>query len=96
MDIRLHGQRTSLIDVKETGIYDITVYGAQGGSSFLASGGLGEMGGDITLNGGQTLTILIGGKDGDGGSRCCGGGGGGVLPRKGHWAGRRPCGCAYA
>jgi hypothetical protein len=62
-------------DVTETGVYDITAYGAQGGSSptqnsyyrLWASGGLGaEIGGDITLNAGQTLTILVGGKGGDG------------------------------
>jgi hypothetical protein len=82
-------------DAPSAGVYDITAYGAHGGSSFitylgaqggsvLASGGLGaEIGGDITLNACQTLTILVGGKGGNGGSTCCsaaaGGGGGGAT-----------------
>jgi hypothetical protein len=55
-----------------TGIYDITAFGAEGGG---VDGGLGaEIGGDVTLTMGTTLTILVGGA---GGAGSAGGGGGG-------------------
>jgi hypothetical protein len=70
-------------DVGQTGVYDITAYGGQGGAAGgFAGGGLGgEIGGDVTLAAGQVLTILVGQQDGDGGfnpfSPLSGGGGGG-------------------
>jgi Ca2+-binding RTX toxin-like protein len=63
-------------DVTQSGVYDITAYGAQGGDGY--EGGVGgqgaEIGGDITLTKGETLTILVGGF---GGPAPGGGGGGG-------------------
>jgi hypothetical protein len=56
-----------------TGIYDITAFGAEGGG---VDGGLGaEIGGDVTLTMGTTLTILVGGAGSAGG----GGGGGSFV-----------------
>ncbi len=74
-------------DVKRSGVYDITLHGAQGGASFFASGGLGaEIGGEVALNAGEILTILVGGKGGGGGFNAsifnesgAGGGGGGAT-----------------
>ncbi len=48
----------------QTGLYDITAFGAQGGNEDAgsnASGGLGtEVGGDFQLTAGQVLTIVTG------------------------------------
>ena len=64
--------------VPETGIYDITAFGAGGGAFVYGSGGgLGaEIGGNSALTAGQTLTIVVGG---EGGSGSGGGGGGGTY-----------------
>ena len=64
-----------------TGSYDVTAWGAQGGSA-LSGGGLGaEMGGDITLAQGTTLGVLVGGQGGNDtfGYGYAGGGGGGSF-----------------
>lgn len=69
--------------VPTTGLYDITAFGAQGGAHCCefsgaapALGGSGaEIGGDVALTAGQTLTILVGGAGA--GSAAGGGGGGG-------------------
>jgi len=48
--------------ISTTGIYDITVAGAQGGTSFEGGGGLGAViSGDITLTAGTQLDIVVGG-----------------------------------
>jgi PEP-CTERM motif len=70
-----------------TGRYDIVTFGAQGGASSLgasfgASGGLGaEAGGILSLTGGTTLTIFVGGEGQSGalGFFISGGGGGGSF-----------------
>lgn len=57
------------------GLYDITAYGAQGGSGGVGVGGLGaEMEGQFSFATAVNLTILAGGS---GGSGTSGGGGGG-------------------
>lgn len=64
------------------GIYNIIVYGAQGGGSGRGSsvGGLGaEMGGEFYFSGTTTLTLLVGGTGGTGGVNNSGGGGGGSF-----------------
>lgn len=63
-------------DVTTTGIYDITAYGAMGGTGiYSAAGGLGaEIGGDFSLTSGEVLQILTGG-----GGEYDGGGGGGSF-----------------
>jgi hypothetical protein len=66
--------------VPATGLYDVTAYGAQGGSGFDGTvGGKGaEVGGDIMLTKGEVLTIDVGGAGGSGeGPGGAGGGGGG-------------------
>jgi hypothetical protein len=72
--------------IETTGIYTINAFGAQGGSSDGNVGRLGgQLGGDITLDQGTILSILVGqrGFDGsngtDGGSNGGGGGGGGTF-----------------
>jgi hypothetical protein len=62
-----------------TGIYDITAYGAQGGSDLNGLGSaLGaEIGGNLSLTAGETLTILVGEAEGVGGVVTGGGGLGG-------------------
>jgi hypothetical protein len=66
-----------------TGRYDIVTFGAQGGASSLgASGGLGaEAGGVLSLIGGTTLAIFVGGEGQSGalGFFVSGGGGGGSF-----------------
>jgi len=51
------------------GIYDITAYGAQGGSGYDSAGGaLGaEMEGEFSFSTSATLTLLVGGGGGRGG-----------------------------
>jgi hypothetical protein len=63
-------------DVLTTGTYDITAYGAQGGTSVNGNaGGLGaEIGGDFSLTAGEVLDIIVGGQ---GSGDLLGGGGGG-------------------
>jgi hypothetical protein len=72
---------TVLWTVPETGTYDITAFGAQGGTSGLgASGGKGaEIGGDFSLTAGEQLSIAVGGVGGSGGGGDGGGGGGGSF-----------------
>jgi hypothetical protein len=61
--------------VQTTGIYDIVAFGAQGGQTGLAIGGLGaEMGGEMSLTAGDNLEILAGGAGQNGGSASGGGG----------------------
>jgi hypothetical protein len=63
-----------------TGVYQITAYGAQGGSSIDGGGigGLGaEFGGTFTLTAGEVLSIVVGGQGLTGGED--GGGGGGSF-----------------
>ncbi|MGH6993955.1 MAG: glycine-rich protein, partial [Caulobacteraceae bacterium] len=62
--------------VKQSGVFDITAWGAQGGESGSFSGGQGaEIGGDVALSAGQTLTLMVGGAGH--GSQFNGAGGGG-------------------
>lgn len=67
--------------VPTTGIYDITLAGAQGGA--VVSGGTGGEGavvsGDISLNAGEVLQIVVGGQGGSGAAASAGGGGGGSF-----------------
>ncbi len=65
--------------VPTTGLYDIVAFGAQGGGfNSVLPGGLGaEIGGDVALTAGTTLTILVGGKGGTGAEP--GGGGGSFV-----------------
>jgi hypothetical protein len=64
--------------VPDTGIYDITAFGAQGGSGGVSGvGSFGnEIGGSVTLTQGEVLTIIVG-RQGDPGANGGGGGGGG-------------------
>ena len=63
--------------VPATGVYKITVYGAQGGSTFTA-GGLGaSASGDFALKSGTTVDIVVGGQGGSAPGQIAGGGGGG-------------------
>jgi hypothetical protein len=67
-----------IFTVTSTGEYEITAYGAQGGTSSSASGGYGaEIGGDFFLSAGETLTIDVGGEGGAAYSSGPFGGGGG-------------------
>jgi hypothetical protein len=63
------------------GIYDITAYGAQGGSGYDSAGGaLGaEMEGEFSFSTSATLTLLVGGGGGRGSIYGGGGGGGGSF-----------------
>jgi hypothetical protein len=68
------------VTVETTGTYDITGYGAQGGSSGSAAGGKGaEVEGSFSLTAGEKLEIIVGGegKAGAGSGNTAGGGGGG-------------------
>jgi len=70
-----------IYSVLDTGIYDITAAGAQGGiggtSSGGAIGGRGAVGGgDISLDAGTTLYVVVGGRGGNGIGVGAGGGGG--------------------
>jgi protein with PEP-CTERM/exosortase system signal len=61
-----------------TGIYDITAFGAQGGSAPGSSGGLGAMiSGDFSLTAGEDLYIAVGGAGAAGYYEAAAGGGGG-------------------
>ncbi|HXZ17683.1 MAG TPA: glycine-rich protein, partial [Roseiarcus sp.] len=81
--------------VPTDGTYIIDVWGAQGGGSLRAAGGYGaEVGGDIYLNAGTVLELVVGGA-GLGGSNpnaLVGGGGGGgsfvyaSIPEPATWA----------
>jgi hypothetical protein len=82
------GTSTQNFTAAQKGIYQITAYGAQGGTGYFIPtynatdpGGLGaEVGGDLLLTKGQSLTLLVGGKGGDGkGGEGAGGGGGGSF-----------------
>ncbi len=64
--------------VQTTGTYDITGYGAQGGSFAGAVGGKGaEVGGYFHLTAGERIEIVVGGAGEDGGG--AGGGGGSFV-----------------
>jgi hypothetical protein len=61
-----------------TGLYDLTVFGAAGGGSDSANGGLGsEASGIFSLTAGDQLTIVVGGQGGNGNFETVYGGGGG-------------------
>jgi hypothetical protein len=67
---------TETVTVGVSGYYDITADGAEGGRGLGKSGGIGAMAsGDVYLQAGATLEIVVGGKGG--GSGLGGGGGGG-------------------
>ncbi len=71
-----------------SGLYDITAYGAQGGIGYYETGGLGaEISGEFNFSTSTTLLLLVGGaggsynsyySSGGGGSSFLNGGGGGV------------------
>ena len=69
--------------VKTTGVYDITAYGAQGGSALGSGPGNGgkgaEIAGDFTLQAGTVLRIVVGGQGTYGGFSSGGGGGSFVI-----------------
>jgi hypothetical protein len=70
--------------VQSSGLYDITAFGAEGGSGNGKSGGDGaEIGGDIRLMAGEVLKIAVGGEGGNAGTSEAGaeygGGGGGTF-----------------
>jgi len=65
-------------EIGATGVYDITAYGASGGSgAFTAGGGGAEIGGTVSLAAGTVLDILVGVAGGSKGGP--GGGGGGTF-----------------
>jgi hypothetical protein len=48
------------VTIGKSGVYDITAYGAQGGSAPFASGGFGaEISGDFNLTAGRSLTLCL-------------------------------------
>jgi hypothetical protein len=64
--------------ITTSGVYDITVYGAQGGAARGGAGGLGAaVSGDIFLQAGTVLEIVVGGEGANG--KYAGGGGGGSF-----------------
>jgi hypothetical protein len=64
--------------IPSTGYYDFTVAGAQGGGGL--TGGLGAVvGGELFLNAGATLDIVVGGVGGSNGNYGDGGGGGSFV-----------------
>ena len=69
------------LTVEQAGTYDITAYGAEGGSSYDGnSGGLGaEVSVDLVLTAGETIEILVGEEGGNGATGAGGGGGGGSF-----------------
>lgn len=70
------------VTIPTTGIYDITAAGAQGGSGTGSSGGLGAViEGDVLLNAGTVLDVVVGGQGNTGafGAEYAGGGGGGTF-----------------
>ena len=68
------------ITIGTSGVYVFTVAGAQGGNSGQASGGLGAaVSGDIFLQAGTVLELVIGGAGGGGSENGGGGGGGGTF-----------------
>lgn len=72
----------------EAGVYEIVAFGAQGGtegqSAGAGVGGLGaEIGGDLMLTKGETLTILVGGIGVSRTDQAWGGGGGGSFVANG-------------
>ena len=77
--------KTVTYTVPVTGLYDITAFGAQGGTGsplpgFVEPGGNGaEIGGDVELTQGEVLTIAVGGQGGSGSGDARGGGGGGSF-----------------
>ena len=65
--------------VPTTGLYDITAYGAQGGSGDLAPGGDGaEMRGEFSLTAGDVIKVVVG-QAGANSTEWGGGGGGGSF-----------------
>ena len=63
-----------------SGEYSLDVFGASGGNSAHAVGGLGaEVSGDIVLTAGETLTLFVGGPGQNGLEGGTGGGGGGFV-----------------
>jgi hypothetical protein len=84
------GSTSQYYVVPTTGIYDITAYGAQGGSGSVSLSGAGgdgaEIGGDFVLQAGAKLQIIVGGVGRNGyyvgepfGTGGGGGGGGGTF-----------------
>jgi len=71
--------------VETSGIYDITAFGAQGGTGGASRGAIGGLGAEIEgafyLTAGEQLRIVVGGagKDGNLGGNYGGGGGGGTF-----------------
>jgi hypothetical protein len=67
--------------VEATGLYDITAFGAQGGSGYGGTiGGLGaEIGGEFLLTQGEVLDVIIGGAGGTVADGTGGGGGGSFV-----------------
>lgn len=74
------GYSGSIVDytVLTTGAYNITVFGARGGSAGTEAGGLNaKVSADFTLSAGNVLNILVGGQGASGTVNGAGGGGGG-------------------
>jgi hypothetical protein len=66
--------------IQQTGTYEFLLYGAQGGASATASGGLGaEIDATFYLTAGTTLSIAVGGQGATGRETTDGGGGGGTF-----------------
>lgn len=66
--------------VSTSGVYDITLAGAQGGSGFDSSGGAGAVvSGDYSLSVGTVLDVFTGGQGASGVATGGGGGGGGTF-----------------
>lgn len=70
------GSETNII--LNPGNYDITVYGAQGGSAYVSRALGAEVRARFNLTTNTTLTLLVGGAGTDNGLRGSGGGGGGA------------------
>ena len=73
--------KSQSVSIGQSGTYDITAYGGQGGAGGDSSGGgLGaEEGGAFQLTAGEKLKIIVGGAGGAGGNAYSGGGGGGAT-----------------
>jgi hypothetical protein len=72
---------STTVTVTTTGIYDITVDGAQGGGSNTggAGGDGAQVSGNVTLTAGEVLTIIVGGQGRKANSGYTGSGGGGSF-----------------
>ncbi|HXT08856.1 MAG TPA: Hint domain-containing protein [Roseiarcus sp.] len=68
------------ITITQSGVYDITAYGAQGGAGASGPGGDGaEISGEFALTAGENLVVVVGGQGGADANAGGGGGGGSFV-----------------